>query len=141
MLTELQKSRIRYHLRVTYRNAYEEIEANFRLQLDNIDPERELSLVGNQATKDYSFLGEPLCQVGSILYKVERAFENLSPDVIDTTLFVRLTEEITLNANEMRKRQQFYQLMVDQLRASFDLPEMNSISYFGDSSNNWHIGG
>lgn len=130
MLTELQKSRIRYHLGVTYRTAYDEVEANFSLQLNNIDPDRELSLVGNQANKNYSFLGEPLCQVGSILYKVERAFEKLSPDVVDTTLFVRATEEVTLNANEMRKRIQFYESMVDQLRASFDLPEMDSMSYY-----------
>lgn len=130
MLTELQKSRIRYHLGITYRTAYDEVEANFRLQLDNIDPARELSLVGNQATKNYNFLGEPLCQVGSLLYKVERAFENLSPDVIDTTLFVRNTEEVALNTNELRKRRQLYELLVNQLRASFDLPEQDSISYY-----------
>jgi hypothetical protein len=138
VLTELQKSRIRYHLDVTYRTAYDEVEANFRLQLDNIDPERELALVGNQATKDYSYLGVPLCQVGSILYKVEKAFENLSPDVIDTTLFVKATEEITLNANELRKRQQFYDAMVSQLRNSFNLPDEGCISYYGNGSS-WHI--
>jgi len=131
MLTELQKSRIRYHLGITYRTAYEEIEANFKLMLDNIDPDRELAIVGDQTIRDYSFLGQPLCQVGSILYKVEKAFANLSPDVIDTTLFVEATEEITLNPNEMKKRQRFYEMMVDQLRSCFDLPDAPPVSYFG----------
>lgn len=132
MLTNLQKSRIKYHLNITYRTAYEELEADFRLQLNNINPERELAIVGNQTNLNYSFQGQPLCESGSLLHRIEVAYSRISPDVIDTTLFVKATEEITLNPNELRLRLRLYHQLVDQLKQHFDLPEVNQLNYLSN---------
>lgn len=135
-LTDLQKARIKYHLDITYSTAFEEVNAQFRLLLDSIDPIRQLQLVGNPTGDppeyDYAFLGIPLCQTGSLLWKVERAFEKINPEEIDPSLFVRNTEEVALRANELQKRRSLYDSLVGDLRRVFDIPDSGrGLGYWG----------
>lgn len=102
-LTDLQKSRIRFHLGYS-----SEGPAQFsdQLTVDQLKPESELALIGSDL--DYEFLGVPLCQVGSLLYNCELAYANLAPSVIDDSMLVSTVGDIQLRANELGRRQELY---------------------------------
>ena len=132
MLSELQQSRIKYHLDITYSSAFEEVDANFRLMLSNLPPERELAIVGDQTNLDYDFLGTPLCTTGSALWKCEASLAKLNPDTIDPSLFVVEADGIALRGDEERRRRRLYEAMVGDLRRLFDISEPKTgLGYWG----------
>jgi hypothetical protein len=132
MISDLQKSRVRFHL--GYPNdqitgALLEIQQN--LVLGNLSPDTEFALVG-EAGDRYLFLGRDLAQVGSLLHKLEVAYSNLSPLVIEDSLFVKSAGSVELRRDELQARRSLYTLLVKDLEVLLD------VKIFGKTSSIYH---
>lgn len=117
MITDLQKTRIRFHLGYSSAGIGQFFD---RLTVDGLSTSAQLMLVGT--TLDYEFLETPLCQVGSLLYKCEVAYANLDPGVIDDSLGVSAVNTIRLRGNELAKRKEIYHYQCERLAQATNSP-------------------
>jgi len=118
-LTDLQKTRIRFHLGYSSAGPAQYMD---RLVVDNLSTSAQLMLVGTDF--DYEFLGLPLAQTGSILALCESAYANLAPSVIDDSLGVATVGKITLRSNELAKREELYEYHCDRLAQATNSPKL-----------------
>lgn len=116
-LTDLQKSRIAFHL--DYFNPNYMLQITRDSLLLTLDPTQELQLVGlgnfTDPTQDIYIEEEFVCSKTSILGRVELAFNNLNSEVIEDSLYVSQAGQVTLRGNELRKRTELYEKMVSFL--------------------------
>lgn len=127
MLTEFQKSRVRFHLGYPQQDSMGIIEVLEELTLDRLAPMVELSLVG-ELSEHTLVLGQPLAAPGSMLANVEAAYAKLGPGTIDDSLFVSQAGSVTLRRDEYRARRQQY----DGLRS--DMAVLLDVRLFGDTA-------
>lgn len=122
MLTELQKSRVRFHL--GYPNDQivgPRLEVEQNLVLGNLNPLTELALVGDQGGVRYLFFSQDLCSEGSLLHKLEVAHDKLSPQVIEDSLFVQGAGSVTLRRDELQARKELYRFLQQELEKLLDI--------------------
>lgn len=117
-LTDLQKERISFHLDYVERKYLLAISRDTLIL--TLNDSQKLALVGQDltgldASEIYVFHGVDLCTNISQLGKVERAYEQLDPDVISDSLFVSQAGSVTLRGNETSNRLSLYKLMVKKL--------------------------
>jgi hypothetical protein len=113
-LTDLQKSRIAFHLDVWSANSLLTVDRNIKFYA--LSEEDELSLVGPENPTDPQlFEGQVIASQTSILGRLESALANISPSVIDNSLLVKTAGKVTLRGNELRLRQQLYKAILKEL--------------------------
>ena len=117
-LTDAQKHRISFHLNFVKPNSLLAIDKFFTV--NQLDANQEISLVGfnlsNQPPEAVILFGaETLCTRVSLLGKVELAFEKLSPEVVDDSLFVSKAGSVNLRGNELLNRRNLYEQLVEYM--------------------------
>lgn len=117
-ITELQKERVSFHLHFVSSKYILAISRN--ITLGSLNASQELALVGQSLElldplNVFSFEGIPLCSITSALGKVERAYANLSPSVIEDSLYVSQAGSVSLRGTELRKREELYKKMVEHM--------------------------
>ena len=116
MLTEVQLARTRFHL--GYPNdqiSGPRLEVEQNLVLGNLAPMTELGLVGDPTAQAVIFQGEELCAPGSMLARLEQAWENVGPATVADSLFVTQAGSVTLRRDELRARRALYDELREQL--------------------------
>ncbi len=128
-LTDLQRSRINYHLDIDSDQSL--LSLSYRIREAQFTQAKLLVLVGDLNTASPSetvFIGEvALCTTDSALGRCEVAKNNLGPAVINNSLFVRSAGKVTLRDDELAARKRVYKEMVKQLKQ-----EVGYTSYGGD---------
>lgn len=138
--TELQKDRIRFHLKLPSNLNPEFLELLNEYSLDTgLRVDTIFQVVGEELevppqSDRILLLGDDLCQEGSILANIEAAYTNLQPGTISDSLFVSQAGSVTLRKDELRARRQLYNSLLDDLYNLLDIPPDRR---FGGSS---HIG-
>lgn len=121
-LTELQNNRIAFHL--DYVRPGNLLELDRDISVLTLTDNQILQVVGKPYTDGLSyptdddmvfFEGDPLATKTSALGRVELAFNNLSPDVISDTLFVKKAGKVELRKDELKARNRLYKELVSQL--------------------------
>ena len=133
MLTEIQKARTRFHL--GYPNdqiAGPRLELEQNLVLNGLAEVTELALVGAANAQTVLFQGLALCAPDSYLARLETAWSNLGPGIIDDSLFVKSAGSVTLRGDELRARKALYDELRDQLATLLD------VELFGDMAKGPH---
>lgn len=122
MINVTQRQRVRFHLGYPGDQpgaGYLEVYQN--LALDNLDPTVEFAVFGDisqPGAEVLDLMGMPVAVKGSLLYRCETAFNNLSPDVIADSLFVKQAGSVTLRPDELPARRSLYrQTQKDLARA------------------------
>lgn len=123
-LSELQKARTRFHLGYPndqIKGPVTEIQQH--LVLGNLNSQTELALIGDPSSVGdrYLFLGQDLCQQGSLLYKLELAYDRCGPDTVDDSLFVRSAGSVQLRSDELQARRALYQSLRKDLENLLDV--------------------
>ncbi|CBA17892.1 virion structural protein [Acaryochloris phage A-HIS2] len=114
-LTDLQKSRIKFHLGLS--EGEPSITALLQdrgLLLDSLSQAAEDQIIGDIVTDPadpthLTIAGNVVAQQGSILGNLEKCFQNLSPDIVDPSTFVYQAGDVKLNPNEFRNRGNIYE--------------------------------
>lgn len=126
-LTELQSSRIDFHLDLDSNRSLLTISKNIREK--TFDQPTLLALVGDLTTASPSeiieFGGVQLCTAESTLGRCEVSLKATGPATINNTLFVKQAGKVTLRGDELKARKQLYKAMVAELKqlvgySSFD---------------------
>lgn len=139
MLTELQKSRISFHL--------DYFNPDFMLQITRdtliltLSSVQELQLVGiapdplpTVPSDPYVFIGGVyLCRSDSLLGQVEKAYNKLNSDVIEESLYVVTAGKVTLRSNELTNRTNLYNKQVAFLAQLVGGSDPNSAGRVGHS--------
>lgn len=119
-LTKLQQERIRFHLGYSTGGFISSIsEVNDFLVFELITPEQETMIIGSlDNDADNVLIGEEaIANAQSGLGRVERAYNNLDPDVVDASLYVESAGKVVLRGNELKKRAELYDWLKQQLAA------------------------
>jgi len=117
-LTSLQRERISFHLDYTASRYLLAVSRDILVLTLNADQELALigqDLIGLDPDEIFEFHGVPLCTNQSALGKVERAFNKLSSDIIEESLYVAEAGSVKLRANELAKREALYLKQVEHL--------------------------
>lgn len=118
MLSDLQKARILFHLDLPSQ-MNDLLSVDREILITQVSATLELQLVGNLASADpeniYVYEGTPLATLESILGRVERAYDKLSPTTIDDSLFVKKAGAVELTSTEIRQRRKLYLTLVEYL--------------------------
>ena len=115
-LTDLQAERVAFHLDYVTRDYLAQIgrddltlALNESQRLGLVGPE-DLSMLPQDEV--VSLEGVDLATKTSMLGKVEMAFANLTPTIIDDSLYVSVAGSVTLRGSEVMKREQLYKTLV-----------------------------
>jgi hypothetical protein len=116
-LTELQQSRIAFHLDVWEAKSLLSIDREIKfVTLSDTD---RLALVGPETIEApleaYLFQGQELCSTTSILGRLERAFDNIDPSVISDSLLVKSAGKVSLRSDELKAREKLYRSLLKSL--------------------------
>lgn len=132
MLAEIQKGRTRFHL--GYPNdqiSGPRLEIEQNLVLDRLATATELALVGDSGSQTVLFQGLALCAPDSMLDRLETAWGNLGPTVIDDSLFVKSAGSVTLRSDELRARKALYNELRGQLATLLDVELFGDMNQLG----------
>jgi hypothetical protein len=122
MFTDLQKSRVRFHL--GYPNdqiAGPRLEIEQNLVLNSLHPDTILAVAGDPFNQSVMFEGLELCSPTSLLGRLESAFAKLGPNTIDDSLFVQSAGKVNLRSDELRARLALYNQYQDELARVLDV--------------------
>ena len=136
-LTELQRSRIRFHLGYTDNSYSRVIEYQTNLLLDfGLSPSVLFQAVGEvlelpSQSDRYTYLGEDLCQIGSHLHKCEVAYSTLDAGIIDPTLAYKQVGSVDMRRDEVQARDRLYRKTRGHLALllGVDLHELGAHGY------------
>lgn len=114
-VTEYQKSRIALHL--GFANPSNLSQLDLQVSITTMTANQELSIIGDMTDTDnlLTVNGVILCHNDSILGRVERAYANISPDIIEESLYVSKAGDAVLRGNELSNRQALYDYLREQL--------------------------
>lgn len=128
MLTEFQKSRVRFHLDYVQSDVSGLYEVVQELQLDRLSDEVLLALVGpSDDPSPQMYVGQSVGSSEALLARLETAYSNLSPSVIDDSLFVSQAGSVTLRRDELQARKRLYRSLQRDLATLVDVRE--KVSY------------
>ena len=127
-LTELQRSRIEFHLDLDSLQGL--LALSFNIRSSTLSESRLLSVVGNMTTalpaNIYAHQGQPLATLESALGRCERTFDKLSPSVIDDSLLVSKAGKVELRKDELKARKQLYKTASAQLAQAMGYSDSSS---------------
>lgn len=131
-LTTLQNERIAFHL--DYVRASYLLSLDREISIGSLNESQVLGTVGpDLATLDpasiFVFEGQNLCSTTSLLGKVERAFANLDPSVIEDSLFVSQAGSVSLRGSELQKREALYLRLVKYLAQIVGASSKNRVGW------------
>ena len=129
-LTELAKSRVRFHLGYSVTpETMGSLEMLQGVTLGLLKPEEQLTLLGPIDGDPFEFQGETLCSQGSELAKIEKAFQNLNPTLIDDSLFVSEAGSVKLRRDELGARRALYRQLQEFLGTLVGIPVASENSW------------
>lgn len=140
--TELQRSRLRFHLGYGDHRGAQWIEVRDELYLDATEPLVVFQVVGNTPDTPNStrflFYGEDLCEdvgptspQGSLLARVEKAFDLLNTATIENSQKVTQAGSVTLRTDELSARRRLYEYLCRQLALVVGVTYQRSIGSIG----------
>lgn len=124
-LTPFQIVRVKFHFKIpTNQPVNTAVHAERALLVDALTLEDELQVIGDVSDPtDPSHIilhGQVVAAENSLLAHCEVAYQKLNPDDVDPSLFVAAVGTIRLRANELAKREAFYQYHVDRMAQVFN---------------------